>query len=176
MILKSTLVDILHQGFDSLQDNDITGKAMWTLYQFIMMLCMGSSRGATDNSEDESDTGIFKMKSSSADSLDGGGSSLGLKRQSSGNSSNAFLELNAATKLRNKLLNFLTSELKTAFTIGFLIYIPYIIIDLVVASVLMSMGMMMLPPIMVSLPFKILLFVLVDGWNLVVQSLVKSFH
>jgi flagellar biosynthetic protein FliP len=71
---------------------------------------------------------------------------------------------------------FLISELKTAFQIGFLIYLPFLIIDMVVASTLMSMGMMMLPPILISLPFKILLFVLVDGWSLVVQGLVQSFH
>ena len=70
---------------------------------------------------------------------------------------------------------FITSELKTAFTIGFLIYIPFIIIDLVVASVLMSMGMMMLSPMMISLPFKLLLFVLVDGWGLITSSLVGTF-
>ena len=70
---------------------------------------------------------------------------------------------------------FIISELRTAFQIGFLIYIPFIVVDMVVASVLMSMGMMMLPPVMISLPFKILLFVLVDGWGLVISSLVKSF-
>jgi len=70
---------------------------------------------------------------------------------------------------------FVISELKTAFTIGFILYVPFLIIDMVVASVLLSMGMMMLPPIMISLPFKLMLFVLVDGWNLVVGSLVKSF-
>jgi flagellar biosynthetic protein FliP len=70
---------------------------------------------------------------------------------------------------------FITSELKTAFTIGFLIYIPFIIIDLVVASVLMSMGMMMLSPMMISMPFKLLLFVLVDGWGLVTGSLVATY-
>ncbi len=69
---------------------------------------------------------------------------------------------------------FVISELRTAFTIGFVLYIPFIIIDLVVASVLMSMGMFMLPPMMVSLPFKIIFFVLVDGWNLVVGSLARS--
>lgn len=67
------------------------------------------------------------------------------------------------------------SELKTAFQIGFMIFIPFLIIDMVVASVLMSMGMMMLPPVMISLPFKILLFVMVDGWYLVVKSLLESF-
>ncbi len=70
---------------------------------------------------------------------------------------------------------FMISELKTAFQIGFILFLPFLIIDMVVASVLLSMGMMMLPPIMISLPFKILLFVLVDGWNLVVGSLLKSF-
>ncbi len=67
------------------------------------------------------------------------------------------------------------SEIKTAFQIGFMIFIPFLVIDMVVASVLMSMGMMMLPPVMISLPFKILLFVLVDGWYLVVKSLLESF-
>ncbi|WP_421958127.1 flagellar type III secretion system pore protein FliP [Pseudodesulfovibrio senegalensis] len=67
------------------------------------------------------------------------------------------------------------SELKTGFTIGFLIYIPFLILDMVVASILLSMGMMMLPPVMVSLPFKILLFILVDGWSLLVGSLVNTF-
>ena len=70
---------------------------------------------------------------------------------------------------------YVVSELKTAFQIGFLIFIPFLVLDMVVASVLMSMGMMMLPPVMISLPFKILLFVLVDGWGLVIGSLVKSF-
>jgi flagellar biosynthetic protein FliP len=67
------------------------------------------------------------------------------------------------------------SELKTGFTIGFLIYIPFLILDMVVASILLSMGMMMLPPVMVSLPFKVLLFILVDGWSLLVGSLVNTF-
>ena len=71
---------------------------------------------------------------------------------------------------------FILSELRTAFIIGFLIYVPFIVIDMVVASVLMSMGMMMLPPTTISLPFKILLFVLVDGWNLVIGGLVKTFY
>ena len=70
---------------------------------------------------------------------------------------------------------FIISELKTAFQIGFLIFLPFLIIDLVISSVLMSMGMMMLPPVFIALPFKILLFVLVDGWSLVTQSLVQSF-
>jgi flagellar biosynthetic protein FliP len=71
--------------------------------------------------------------------------------------------------------SFIISELKTAFQIGFLLYVPFLIIDMVVASVLLSMGMMMLPPIMISLPFKLMLFVLADGWYLIVGSLVKSF-
>ncbi|MCM3489568.1 flagellar type III secretion system pore protein FliP [Alkalihalophilus marmarensis] len=70
---------------------------------------------------------------------------------------------------------FAISELKTAFQIGFLIFVPFLVIDMIVASVLMSMGMMMLPPVMIALPFKILLFVLVDGWYLIVQSLLLSF-
>lgn len=71
---------------------------------------------------------------------------------------------------------FITSELKTAFEMGFMIYIPFLVIDIVVASILMSMGMFMLPPVIISLPFKILLFVMVDGWYLVIKSLVESFH
>jgi flagellar biosynthetic protein FliP len=71
---------------------------------------------------------------------------------------------------------FATSELKSAFQIGFLIFIPFVIIDLVVASVLMSMGMMMLSPMLISLPFKIMLFVLADGWNLIIGSLAQSFY
>ncbi|MFC5986237.1 flagellar type III secretion system pore protein FliP [Marinicrinis lubricantis] len=71
---------------------------------------------------------------------------------------------------------FALSELKTAFQMGFMIFIPFLIIDMVVASILMSMGMMMLPPVMISLPFKILLFILVDGWYLVVRSLLLSFN
>ena len=70
---------------------------------------------------------------------------------------------------------FAISELKTAFQIGFVIFIPFLIIDMVVASTLMAMGMMMLPPVMISLPFKILLFVLVDGWYLIIESLLVSF-
>ena len=71
---------------------------------------------------------------------------------------------------------FMISEMSIAFQIGFIIYLPFLIIDMVVASVLLAMGMMMLPPIMISLPFNILMFVLVDGWFLVVQSMVESFH
>ena len=71
---------------------------------------------------------------------------------------------------------FMISEMKTAFEIGFLLFLPFLVIDMVVSSVLMSMGMMMLPPVMISLPFKLLIFVLVDGWNLLVGKLVESFH
>jgi flagellar biosynthetic protein FliP len=67
------------------------------------------------------------------------------------------------------------SELKTAFEIGFILYMPFLIIDMVISSILLSMGMMMLPPVLISLPFKLLLFVLVDGWNLLAGSLVQSF-
>jgi flagellar biosynthetic protein FliP len=68
------------------------------------------------------------------------------------------------------------SELKTAFQIGFVLYIPFLVIDMVVASILLSLGMMQLPPVVISTPFKILLFVMVDGWSLVMGSLVKSFY
>lgn len=71
---------------------------------------------------------------------------------------------------------FIISELRAGFIIGFLIYIPFIVIDMVVASTLMSMGMMMLPPVMISLPFKILLFILVDGWNLIIAQLIQTFR
>jgi len=71
---------------------------------------------------------------------------------------------------------FMISELKTAFQIGFLIYIPFLIVDMVVSSILMAMGMLMLPPTVVSLPLKLMLFILVDGWRLVIDSLMKSFH
>ncbi|MFW5873461.1 MAG: flagellar type III secretion system pore protein FliP [Bacillota bacterium] len=70
---------------------------------------------------------------------------------------------------------FILSELKVAFQIGFIIYIPFVMIDMVVASILMSMGMLMLPPVMISLPFKIMLFVLVDGWYLIIESLIRTF-
>ena len=70
---------------------------------------------------------------------------------------------------------FMISEVKTAFQIGFVLFLPFLVIDMVVASVLLSMGMMQLPPVMVSLPFKVLLFIMVDGWNLVIASLVKSY-
>jgi len=81
----------------------------------------------------------------------------------------------AETPLQVLVPAFIVSELRRAFEIGFLIFIPFIVIDMVVASVLMSMGMMMLPPIMIALPFKLIFFVLVDGWTLITSSLVKSF-
>jgi flagellar biosynthetic protein FliP len=81
----------------------------------------------------------------------------------------------ADTPLRILVPAFVTSELKTAFQIGFMVFIPFIVIDLVVASVLMSMGMMMLSPVLIALPFKLMLFVLADGWNLLIGSLVASF-
>ncbi len=94
-----------------------------------------------------------------------------------------FIDMSAGPQPRNEsevplvtlVSAFATSELRTAFQIGFALFLPFIIIDIVVSSVLMSMGMFMLPPAMISLPFKLLLFVLVDGWTLVVQSLVTSF-
>jgi flagellar biosynthetic protein FliP len=94
-----------------------------------------------------------------------------------------FLSLSHEPKPRNRddvgtyvlVPAFVISELKTAFQIGFMLYLPFLVLDMVVASVLMAMGMMMVPPVMVSLPFKLLLFVLVDGWDLIVGSLVKSF-
>ncbi len=86
------------------------------------------------------------------------------------------MEKAADLPMRVVIPAFVTSELKTAFQIGFVLFIPFLVIDLAVSSVVLSMGMMQLPPVMVSAPFKILLFVLVDGWNLVVGSLVKSFN
>ncbi len=94
-----------------------------------------------------------------------------------------FLSLSKEAKPKDKsevptyvlVPSFIISELKMAFQIGFMLYLPFLVLDMVVASVLMAMGMMMLPPVMISLPFKLLLFVLVDGWELVVGSLVKSF-
>ena len=81
----------------------------------------------------------------------------------------------AEVKLYQLIPAFVLSELKTAFQIGFMIYVPFLVLDMVVASILMAMGMMMLPPILISLPFKLMLFVLVDGWNLLVGNLVRSF-
>ena len=80
-----------------------------------------------------------------------------------------------ATPMATLIPAFMISELRRAFEIGFMLYIPFLIIDLVVASILMSMGMMMLPPVTVALPFKLIFFVLVDGWNLVAGSLVQSY-
>ena len=84
-------------------------------------------------------------------------------------------ETKAETPLHILVPAFMISELRRAFEIGFLLFIPFIVIDLVVSSILMSMGMMMLPPVMISLPFKLIFFVLVDGWNLVAGSLIQSF-
>ena len=81
----------------------------------------------------------------------------------------------ADVPLRALIPAFMVSELRRAFEIGFLVFIPFLVIDMVVASVLMSMGMMMLPPIIIALPFKVIFFVLVDGWFLIVGSLVQSF-
>ncbi|MGH8671356.1 MAG: flagellar type III secretion system pore protein FliP [Burkholderiales bacterium] len=86
------------------------------------------------------------------------------------------LEGPEAVPLKMLVPAFVTSELKTAFQIGFVIFIPFLIIDMVVSSVLMSMGMVMLSPVIISLPFKLMLFVLVDGWNLLIGSLVQSFY
>ncbi len=94
-----------------------------------------------------------------------------------------FMQIGGATELNSPadvpfstlVASFITSELKSAFTIGFMIYIPFLVIDLVVASVLMAMGMMMLSPMMISMPFKLMLFVLVDGWSLIMGSLASSF-
>jgi flagellar biosynthesis protein FliP len=95
-----------------------------------------------------------------------------------------FLKLARQTQIRHAVDTptlvlipaFILSELRAAFQIGFLLYLPFLVIDMVVASILLSMGMMMLPPVMISLPFKILLFVLIDGWNVLVFALLKSFH
>jgi flagellar biosynthetic protein FliP len=81
----------------------------------------------------------------------------------------------AAVPLAVLVPSFITSELKTAFQIGFMIFIPFLVIDMVVASVLMSLGMMMLSPVLVALPFKLMLFVLADGWNILIGSLAASF-
>jgi flagellar biosynthetic protein FliP len=85
-------------------------------------------------------------------------------------------EVGAQTPLRTLIPAFMISELRAAFIIGFVIFVPFLVIDLVVASALMSMGMMMLPPVMISLPFKILLFVLVDGWALILTALIGSYN
>jgi flagellar biosynthetic protein FliP len=71
---------------------------------------------------------------------------------------------------------FMLSELRTAFEIGFMIFLPFLLVDLIISTLLMAMGMLMVPPIMISLPLKILMFVLIDGWNLVTRALVTSFH
>jgi flagellar biosynthetic protein FliP len=105
-------------------------------------------------------------------------------RQTNKEDLNMFLELSGEAQLKSLdsvktttiIPAFITSELKRAFIIGFLIYLPFLIIDMVVASILMSMGMVMLPPVMISLPFKVMLFVIVDGWGLLVRSLILSFN
>jgi len=88
------------------------------------------------------------------------------------------MEIEDEASIPNSVLipAFLTSEIKHAFWVGFLIYIPFIVIDMIVASTLMAMGMMMLPPAMISLPFKVLMFVLVDGWQLIINSLIQTFR
>jgi flagellar biosynthesis protein FliP len=83
--------------------------------------------------------------------------------------------IDSKVEIQSLIPAFIISELKTAFQIGFLIYIPFLILDMVVASILLSMGMMMLPPVLISLPFKLMLFVMVDGWYLIVGSLIRSF-
>ena len=90
-------------------------------------------------------------------------------------SESAALEASEETPLRALIPAFMISEPKRAFEIGFLLFLPFLVIDMVVASILMSMGMMMLPPVMISLPFKLIFFVLVDGWYLVAGSLVQSY-
>lgn len=105
-------------------------------------------------------------------------------RQTKEDDRDLFLSLSGSTmpsdpmdlKMTVVVPSFMTSELRQAFIMGFLIYLPFIIIDIVVASTLMSMGMIMLPPVMISLPFKLLLFILVDGWGMLVGTLVRSFH
>ena len=104
-------------------------------------------------------------------------------KQTRENDLQLFMGIVAKEKPRNKeevptralIPAFMISELKTAFQIGFILFIPFLIIDMVVSSILLSMGMMMLPPVMISLPFKIMLFVLVDGWNLLVGSIIRGF-
>jgi flagellar biosynthetic protein FliP len=90
-------------------------------------------------------------------------------------SPNLKIETPEDTPYRVLLPAFMISELKRAFEIGFLIFIPFVVIDMLVASILMAMGMMMLPPVMISLPFKLIFFVMVDGWYMVCGSLIKSF-
>jgi flagellar biosynthesis protein FliP len=112
---------------------------------------------------------------------------MSLQIQRTGNSADIFLFMDylpdhpkptcyEEVPLQALLPAFMLSELKTAFLIGFQIYLPFVILDMVIASVMVSMGMLMLPPVLISLPFKILLFVLVDGWHLVVGMLLQSFQ
>jgi len=105
-------------------------------------------------------------------------------RQTRDNDLKLFLELSKAPKPKSKselpmtvvVPAYVISELKTGFQMGFFLFVPFVVIDLVVSTTLLSMGMMQLPPAMISLPFKVLLFVMIDGWNLLVGSLVRSFH
>lgn len=105
-------------------------------------------------------------------------------KQTNNNDLNLFLSIKKADKPKTLdeipievvIPSFITSELRRAFIIGFIIFLPFLIIDMVVASTLMSMGMVMLPPVMISLPFKIMLFVLVDGWGLIIKTLMSSFN
>lgn len=105
-------------------------------------------------------------------------------KQTEKSSLNMFMEMSGQEKVTDQrdlpmtviIPSFMTSELKRAFLAGFLIYLPFLLIDMVTASILMSMGMVMLPPAMISLPFKLLLFVTVDGWGLLFSAIVKSFH
>jgi flagellar biosynthetic protein FliP len=104
-------------------------------------------------------------------------------KQTRGKDLDLFLKLGEKTSPQKRadvptyllIPSFMISELKTAFTIGFMVYIPFLVLDMVVASILMAMGMMMVPPVVISLPFKLILFVLVDGWQLIIGSLVRSF-
>jgi flagellar biosynthetic protein FliP len=108
-------------------------------------------------------------------------------KQTGSNELKMFMDMSGDEEVRNTeniedlpltvvIPSFVTSELKRAFIIGFLLYIPFLIIDMIVSSVLMSMGMMMLPPVMISMPFKLLLFVVVDGWSLLFKTLITSFN
>ncbi len=124
-----------------------------------------------------------KMHSTEALSIAGNEMKTFMLKQTRPGDVDFFLSLSGANPtsvdalpLRVVIPSFVLSELRTAFQMGFLIFIPFIVIDFLVASALMSMGMMMMPPVVLSLPFKLLLFVLVDGWTLVVRSLVESFN
>ncbi len=131
------------------------------------------------NQTRESDLALFTRLSGRDVKDDGAEATPGDARDDGGTTSGAVAkeaELGKEISFFTVVPAFVTSELKTAFQIGFLLFIPFLIIDLVVASVLMSMGMMMLSPMMISLPFKIMLFVLIDGWALILGTLAASFH